>query len=130
VASVEVDISQVKHLAADIRAGYREAASDAMRVVGKGALQIKKDWQREWSSLLALPGLPRTINYDVRLKGAFAVEGEIGPDRAKGGQSPLAVFAEYGSVNNAPHPGGAPALAREAPKFEAQAALLIENLLK
>lgn len=130
MSSVSVDISQVTHLAADIRAGYREAARDAMKVVGKGALNVKNDWKREWASLLALPGLPRTISYDVTLKGAMEIEAEIGPDRGRGGQAALAWVAEYGATTNAPHPGGAPALAKEAPRFEMQAAKLVEGLLK
>lgn len=94
----------------------KPAIRDVTGVVAKGALNIKNDWRRRWSGHPHLRALPSTINYDVysSLKGPAA---EIGPDRRRRAAA-LANIPEFGTVNNAPIPGGAPALEAERPKFE------------
>lgn len=57
----------------------------------------------------------RYIGYDLREKGA-TFTAHVGVSRASS-QASLAHFAEYGLINQAPHPGGWPALHAEAPKF-------------
>lgn len=93
---------------------------DVRQVVSKGALNVKKDWADRWRGHASIRHLPRSINYDVQSDGNGA-SAEIGPDAAKI-QGNLAHFielgnAEYGSVRNAPIPGGLPALAAEEPRF-------------
>lgn len=97
-------------------------------VVGKGCLNIKKDWANSWAALAKhLPMLPRSISYDVTtLPGR--VLGEVGPDLNRR-QGPLGGVAEFGTPTSAPHPGGAPALDAEAPKFEAAMLALTVKLL-
>lgn len=114
----------LKGLMAELEREAEVAADEARKVVAKGALNIKKDWQRRWSGISHAPMIPYTIGYDSRVIGSRA-EATIGPDDAKqvgGGphRTPgnLAAIFEYGSVNNAPIPGGAPALDAERPKFE------------
>jgi hypothetical protein len=46
------------------------------------------------------------------------VVSDIGPDRSRGAAAALANIPEYGTVKNAPIPGGIPALAAEEPRFE------------
>lgn len=107
------------------------AASAAPRevtaVVSKGALNIKNDWRRAWQGLAHAPALPRAISYDVSqtLRGP---EAEIGPDKDRS-QGALGNIIEFGTVNNAPRPGGLPALQREEPKFVAALEALCADLL-
>lgn len=105
----------LKALAADLDRAAAVAPAVARQVVQRGALNIKTDWRREWSGLSHAPALHRAVGYDtwVTASGAAA---EIGPDTDKR-QGYLGNVAEYGTVNNAPHPGGAPALERERPRF-------------
>jgi len=87
------------------------------KVVGRGALQIKKDWQRRWSGLSYVPALPYAVSYDTKplSDGGSA---EIGPDKAKR-QGPLGWIIENGAPGHSgPHPAGLPALDAEAPRFE------------
>lgn len=97
-------------------------------VVSKGCLNIKKDWAASWSSLAKhLPMLPRSVSYDVTVLPG-RVLGEVGPDLNRR-QGPLGGVAEFGTPTSAPHPGGAPALDAEAPKFEAALLALTVKLL-
>lgn len=93
---------------------------EVRQVVSRGALQIKKDWADRWKGHPRIRHMPRSINYDVTSSGEGA-EAEIGPDPSKlqGNMAHLIEFgnAEYGSVRNAPIPGGLPALAAEEPRF-------------
>lgn len=106
-----------------------QAPEEAKKIAGKGALNIKTDWRRRWSGLAHAPALPYAITYDVRASGTY-VEAEIGPDKAKR-QGALGNLLEFGSIKNAPRPGGSPALDREGPRFvkylEDLAARLIEE---
>jgi hypothetical protein len=115
MADVTVDISQLAALAADLRRHSRETPSKLVPVVSRGALQIKRDWQRAWSGLAHAPALPAAVTYDVKV-GARTVEAEIGPDKGRR-QGALGNIIEFGTSNNAPIPGGAPALRNEEPKF-------------
>jgi hypothetical protein len=107
----------LKELIADLEREARVAPAEARKVLQKGALNIKNDWRRRWSGRPHAPRLPYAIGYDTRVLGGVS-EAEIGPDKDKP-QGALGNLFEYGSVNNAPIPGGAPALEAERPKFEA-----------
>jgi hypothetical protein len=96
-------------------------------VVGKGANNIKKDWASRWRGMKHVPALPRSINYDVFTTPGH-IQAEIGPDLNRP-QGPLGGFIEFGSDTSAPHPGGAPALDAELPRFEAAMIALTERLL-
>ena len=96
-------------------------------VVTKGALNIKQDWARRWSGLAHAPAAGASINFDVyHLPGS--VRAEIGADKSRR-QGPLANLLEFGSKNNAPIPGGLPALDAEAPRMEKALGDLGERLL-
>ena len=97
------------------------------KVVARGALQIKKDWQQRWSGHSYIPALPYAVSYDTKLSvgGGSA---EIGPDKGRP-QGPLGNLIEFGSENNAPIPGGQPALDAEAPRFEKALGDLAEKVL-
>lgn len=111
-------------LIAELTEEARRAPAEVRKVTAKGALNVKKDWQRRWSGIAHAPTIPYTITYDSHetATGGWA---EIGPDKSKqvgGGphRTPgnLGTLLEYGSANNAPIPGGLPALQAEQPRFE------------
>jgi hypothetical protein len=106
----------LKALAADLQRVAVRTPAETRAVVQKGALNVKNDWRERWSGLAHAPALPNSITYDTTVKG-LTFEAEIGPEHDRR-QAPLANLLEYGSVNNAPIPGGAPALEEERPKFE------------
>jgi hypothetical protein len=101
---------------------------ETAKVVGFGCNSIKKDWVAAWASLAThLPMLPRSISYDV-FYWPGKIIGEVGPE-LKRRQGPLGGVAEFGTPTSAPHPGGAPALDAEAPKFEAAILAMTYKLL-
>lgn len=102
-------------------------ASEGRKVVEKGCVNIKDDWRKRWTGLARLPHLPRTIGYDVDVTGT-TITGEVGPDSNKL-QGVIAPVIEYGSIHNAPRPGGAPALDAEKPRFAKAIEDLGERLL-
>lgn len=102
-------------LARDLDRAAGKASAEVRKVVAKGALNVKADWRKRWTGLGHLPHLPRAIGYDVTVKGS-TITGEIGPDASKK-QAAIAPVVEFGSINNAPIPGGRPALDAEEPRF-------------
>lgn len=111
-------IEGVKGLADDFDRAARVMPDETRKVVAKGALNIKKDWQATWSGHPRIRMLPNTVTYDTQQTGAKALA-EIGPEHGRNG-APLANLIEYefGGIHSAPIPGGAPALEREQPRFE------------
>lgn len=115
--AVRVDVSELLGLEKDLRSAASDVVGEVRAVVSKGALNVKRDWQQAWSGHPHISGLPRTISYDTDvLKDTIVAE--IGPEKTRAGQAPLGNVIEYGTVNNPPIPGGAPALDREEPRFE------------
>lgn len=120
--------------------GVLEGAADdvlpeARKVVGKAALNIKKDAQKKSSGIAHAPNYPRTITYDTAVLGT-SVTAEIGPDKNKvvgGGpnRTPgnLGHIFEYGTSRNAPLAHLGPALDYEAPNLERYLGDLGEDLL-
>jgi hypothetical protein len=102
-------------LGRDLRTAAVTAPIVARAVVAKGALNIKNDWRQRWSGLSHARLLPYAVTYDTT-EGPWGAEAEIGPDKDKP-QGALGNLIEFGSTNNAPIPGGAPALDAEEPKF-------------
>jgi hypothetical protein len=115
---VSVQADGFDELARDLLLAADEITEEVRKVASKGAFNIKNDWRRRWTGLPhgTVRALPFAIDYDVVVSGS-AVSAEIGPSKEKR-QGPLANLLEYGSVNNAPIPGGAPALEKEKPNFE------------
>lgn len=124
---ITIAVTGMGSLQKDMLRAVTRAPAETTAVVAKGALNIKNDWRRRWSGHPHIKAIPRFINYDI-WPGPFATSAEIGPVK-NSPQGPLAALIEYGSVNNPPIPGGAPALDAEAPKFEAAIAALAERLL-
>jgi hypothetical protein len=122
-------------MATDLETWIRdlERAADTVedrseKVVSKGALNVKNAWRARWEGYPHIRDLPRAVTYDLH-RHAGGVTAEIGPDKLLK-QGPLGNLIEFGSVNNAPIPGGLPALAAEEPRFEGAVADLGEKLLE
>lgn len=128
-------MSELADLAADLRRAGDDVLDEGEKVVSKGALNIKTDWRDRWSGIAHAPMLPYTVTYDIH-RGVGEVSAEVGPDKdlvVGGGpiRQPgrLGNIIEFGTVKNAPIPGGAPALDNEEPRFTRAAADLGERLL-
>jgi hypothetical protein len=109
------DSSEVRGVVDALNRASRVALPDVTRVVAVGARNIQQDWRRRWSGFRHAPALPAAITYDVfnSLRGPAA---DIGPDKNRR-QGALGNLLEYGSIKNAPIPGGAPAAQAEEPRF-------------
>lgn len=104
------------------------APAEVAKVMVKAAFNIRDDWAERWSGLRHAPKIARSITFDVWTT-PFATIAEIGPDKSRRGLGgALGNLFEYGSVNNAPFPGGGPALAKEAPNVERFIAEAVEDL--
>lgn len=125
---IDINVDGLTEVVTTLSKAASRALPETAAVAGRGALNIKKDWQARWKGLKHAPALPYAVGYDVGfgLRSVFAV---IGPDKGKR-QGALGNLLEFGSVNNAPTPGGLPALATEAPKFERALEDLTERLLQ
>lgn len=121
------DASEVFKLAADLTRAGVVVAAGVKPVVAKGALNIKRDWQKGWSGIRHAPRLPQSISYET-IAGIGGVEAEIGP-ATEVGQGFLGAVIHFGGANNAPRPTGVEALGREEPRFvSALAALAVPKL--
>lgn len=118
------DLHELKR---DLLAAGAKASVVARGIVHKGALNVKTDWRERWTGHAHAPLLPLAVTYETRdtVTGPEAV---IGPDKNRP-QGALGNLFEYGSSNNAPIPGGAPALDAEAPRFESALAAAAVALL-
>lgn len=105
-----------------------ELHQEAKHVVEKGALNVKKDWRERWLGHSHIPELPWAVTYDIVADEETVISYEIGPDKAKP-QGPLGNIIEFGTLNNAPIPGGMPALEAEEPRFTRAVADLGVQLL-
>lgn len=125
--SVSIDTSELRTLAADLAQASLKANLAVRPVVQKGALNIKKGWQSRWSGLAHAPAVDESVTYDTKIT-ASGFEAEIGPDKDRR-QGALGNLLEFGSIKNAPIPGGVPAMDEEAPKFEAALSKLLDDVL-
>jgi hypothetical protein len=108
-------MSDVDRLARDLDAGADVAREGVRPVVAKGCLNIKTATKKRWTGLSNAPALPAAVTYETHLTPTGAW-GEVGPEKEKR-QGALGNVIEYGTVNNPPHPGLAPSLAEEDPRF-------------
>jgi hypothetical protein len=114
-----------------MRKAIDNAIPDAKKVVGRGALNVKRGAQRiikADSHYGYLPHYPRSISYEV-IGLSTSVRARIGPlaEKLQGG---LGSLLENGSVNNAPIPHLAPALELEVPEFLSYMEKLGQQLLE
>lgn len=121
---VTIDVSEVRTLAADMRAVDRRLARHIIPAVDHAAVNVKGD-MRDAASRSRHFRMANSISYDK----TDPYEAEIGP--VKGGAGSLANIAYFGGANGG---GGTvedpqAALDREAPKFERSLADLAVDLV-
>lgn len=126
MADLEADLTQLDQFIGQLQRGSHRAFPEAAKAVRDSARNIERDWWRRWSGHPHFPALPNAVTHDVREFG-HTVDAEIGPDKQRP-QGPLGNLIEFGSRNNAPIPGGLPALAAEAPRLERTLGDLAEKL--
>lgn len=113
--SLSFDSREVTALADAIGKAAQVAPAEVARDVAAGARRVQLDWRRHWSGYAHARALPAAVTFDTfhALRGPAA---EVGPDKRRR-QGALGNLFEYGSVKNAPIPGGAPAAAAEEPRL-------------
>lgn len=116
----KVETSGWDELIRDFETLPKRLIPELRKVTSKGALNIKRDWAERWEGHMTIAHLPSSINYDLA-EEPTAVEAEIGADhsRLQGTLAHIIEFAnaEYGTLRNAPIPGGQPALDAEEPRY-------------
>lgn len=128
MSEVQAGSSDLRALIHDLDQASANALDEVEKVVSKGALNVKKDWRERWSGHPHIPRLPYAVGYDLE-RGEDMVRAEIGPDKDLP-QGPLGNVIEFGTVHNAPIPGGLPALDAEEPRFAQALEDLGEQLLE
>ena len=113
---MDVVVTGLRELIAGLGKGAVKALPESRKVVERGSMNIKKDWRQRWTGHPHIKRLPFAVTYDI-FGEIGGWRGQIGPDKTKP-QGPLGNVIEFGTENNAPIPGGLPALEAEAPKFE------------
>lgn len=105
-----------------------KARDDGKEAVEQACRNVERDWKARWSGHPSIRHLPAAIDHDVTVLGEDQIIGEVGVDKARE-QGPLGNLIEFGSINNAPIPGGMPALDAEEPGFINDVGDFAERLL-
>lgn len=117
---MRVEITGLRELVASIEGAVSATDSEVEAVVSRGALNIKKQLQREMRDSRHFKGITPAISYDIKSVGAFgggAIEAEIGPESdGPGALANIAYFGTSRGGGTVPDPSGA--LAVELPKVE------------
>lgn len=96
MSQIHFDSDEVDEIFVDLTKAPNRMQRRAPAVFRRGAVQIKAGMRDDASGHDYLGQLPYTINYDE----LSPLDYEIGYDKV--GQGNLAVFAAFGSINNAP----------------------------
>jgi hypothetical protein len=113
---IEFQVTGLREFAAAASRAVPVTSAAMLAAITKSAMAVKKDWAARWSGMGHAPALPAAVSYDITF-GFGGVKAEVGPDKGRR-QGALGNLLEFGSANNAPRPGGLPALDAEAPRFE------------
>jgi hypothetical protein len=125
---MKVTVTGGRQLLAVLNHATSVAWRESDKVLERAAVNIKKDWAQRWTGHPHFPALPRAVSYDVFHSFAGNSHAEVGPDKNRR-QGALGNIIEFGTPKNAPIPGGLPALAAEAPRFDKALGDLAERLL-
>lgn len=107
------DLTDVRTLSTDLGKIADSVVPEARKVIQRGALNIKKDMQREAQGVEHAPALPGDISYETHEQRGGIVA-EIGPTRGDVGSLALLYFGNSKAAPRLPDP--VHALEREAPK--------------
>lgn len=127
--SVDIDMSQVRELAADFSRIPGELARHAIPVVEKAALNVKNQLIAEMRASTHFKGFTK-ISYDISSFQGFGggeIVAEIGPEaHGPGAGANLAYFGTWKGGGTVPDPRGA--LEAEYPNLEKHLADLAEEM--
>jgi hypothetical protein len=127
--TVDIDMHEVRDLAADFSQIPGELARHAIPVVEKAAMNVKKQLLAEMRASKHFKGFAR-ISYDISSFQGFGggeIVAEIGPDKdGPGAGANIAYFGTYKGGGTVPDPRGA--LEAEYPNLEKHLADLAEEL--
>lgn len=123
---VEIDTSQVRSFAADLRNLNPLLARHVKPVVNKGALNIKNQLQQDFRNSRHFKGV-RDVSYDILGDG---YEAEIGPSAEPGASGNIANIAYFGGAYGGGGTVPDPRVAGEdeLPNFEKAIADAVEGL--
>lgn len=96
--SVDIDMSDFNAYAADLTRAVTAIGEGIPKVVGKGALKVKNEWNAAFAASQAFSGIAGSVSYDTRTTTQFA-EAQIGPDKANRPAARLANIAHFGGAN-------------------------------
>lgn len=127
---MSVDVSQLRTLVTDLQRIPPKVARGVPPVVKRGADNIKRTMQADFSRSRSFGHIARTVSYDTT-QDAGGAEGVIGPDKSRGGGARLAHIAYWGGANGGGgtvrDPGRA--LEEEGDNFENALGKLLEDIL-
>lgn len=114
---VEIDASEFRRYQAELVGAAKKVDPAVKSVVGRGALNVKRDWNAAFAGSKHFKGLAGSVSYDTR-SGVGWVEALVGPDKSRRGGA-LANIAHFGGAHGG---GGTVAdpqafLDDEAPRF-------------
>lgn len=123
-----VDTREIAALALVFQEAARSSPKAVRGVVSRGALNVKRDWQKaiRGSRHFNRDGgtgrggnADRSVSYDVRVAGT-TIDAEVGPDRSRSSQARLLGIAHFGGANGGGGtlPDPQTFLDREASSFE------------
>lgn len=95
---IDIDTSGFDAFAGDIRAAVAEIGAGIPKVIGRGALNVKNDWNDAFRGSTHFKGVAGTVTYDTR-QGQGWAEAEIGPDKSRHPRAALANIGHFGGAN-------------------------------
>ena len=122
-----IDAHELQDLAASLMAAAAVITPALVPVANKAGVNIKKRMKADASGHRHLPGLARTVNYDVET-GADYIEVEVGFE--KKGQGNLANIAAFGTSRNGPVMDITLGLKAEVPSFTKYALKVAAEAIK
>lgn len=97
---VSVEIDGLDGWISDLHAAPTKAVIGVRAVVQKGALNVKKGMQQDFSGIAHAPSFPASITYETKVS-LSGVEAEIGPDKNRR-QGALGNILAFGTSKNGP----------------------------
>ena len=129
---IEIDASELRDLAADMRAVDGRLTRHIIPVLKRGAQNIKGEIQDNFraSGNRGFQAVARSVSYDLHEFSGFGggeMFAEIGPEKPGGALANVAIFGTSRGGGTVPDPAGA--LANEAVNFGAALADLAEEIV-
>jgi hypothetical protein len=123
----DFDTSELTELSNDLGKIPGRMVKDQVAAVEKSARRVESSWRQRWSGISHAPNLAKAVTHEVKTRPG-EVTGIIGPDKDLR-QGALGNIIEYGTSNNAPIPGGGPALKSEEPRLLKDIGDIAEDIL-